>query len=180
MDTSEKRHLGSCISWEPGAESEERDAFQNNLGSITTEVMLIFPDSPPSNSKARVKKPQFCSELLQAPALWHTGKSKRENIISNSCAAGIAQARFRGHHEWSSETRFVVSKQQFSVLKKKGLYPEDNGHYHKDDSYYFKDNYCFKCNCYWKTENDTYYPEDIYLGYLFIDLQSQGPKVKGS
>lgn len=39
--------------------SEAGNAFQNAPSSITTEVELICPDSPPSNSKAPVTKPNF-------------------------------------------------------------------------------------------------------------------------
>lgn len=40
-------------------EEKEDDAFQNTPSSITTEIVLIWPDSPPSNTKALVRKPNF-------------------------------------------------------------------------------------------------------------------------
>lgn len=51
--------------------SEEEDAFQNTPSSITTEVELIWPDSPPSNSKALVRKPNFVHGFCN-PCLFHT------------------------------------------------------------------------------------------------------------
>ncbi len=51
--------------------SEEEDAFQNTPSSITTEVELIWPDSPPSNSKALVRKPNFVQGFCN-PCLFHT------------------------------------------------------------------------------------------------------------
>lgn len=43
----------------PRLKSEGRDAFQNTPSSISTEVKLIRPDSPASNSKTLVKKNNF-------------------------------------------------------------------------------------------------------------------------
>lgn len=89
-----------------GLKSEQTDAFQNTPSSITTEVKLIWSDSPPSNSKAQVKKTQFCSGLSLTPPLsytwvgWRGGGKDGKASFLKSIAAGMRRVRGQCEKSW--------------------------------------------------------------------------------
>lgn len=55
-----------------GWKREQTDAFQNTPSSITTEVKLIWSDSPPFKQQSPSEKSQFCSGLSLTPSLSYT------------------------------------------------------------------------------------------------------------
>lgn len=92
-----------------GWKSEQTDAFQNTPSSITTEVKLIWSDSPPFKQQSPSEKSQFCSGLSLTPSLSYTwtggwggggGVGGGKASFLKSIAAGMRRVRGQCEESW--------------------------------------------------------------------------------